>query len=78
MVDVKNVAVEGWLATLLKTKTGQPLENGTKQRIRNIFSSVLFTHAQRYEFVPQGHNPTLAIIARSFRMDRGWRPLAGR
>ncbi|HEY4931501.1 MAG TPA: site-specific integrase [Terriglobales bacterium] len=56
VMDVKSVAVEGWLAMLLSTKTGKPLENGTKQRIRNIFS-VLFTHAQRYEFVPQGHNP---------------------
>ena len=30
VVDVKSVAVEAWLATLLSTKTGKPLENGTK------------------------------------------------
>jgi integrase len=57
MLDVKSVAVEAWLGTLMSTKkTGKPLENGTKQRIRNIFST-LFAHAQRYEFVPIGHNP---------------------
>lgn len=56
MLDVKSVAVEEWLATLRSTKTGKPLENGTKQRIRNIFS-VLFTHGQRHEFLPIGHNP---------------------
>jgi integrase len=56
MMDVKSVAVEDWLTTLVSSRTGECLENGTKQRIRNILS-VLFTHAQRYEFIPQGHNP---------------------
>ena len=68
MVDVKSVAVEGWLASLLSTKTGKPLENGTKQRIRNIFS-VLFTHAQRYEFVPQGHNP-ISLVRQTGKRSR--------
>src|SRR5581483_2253894 len=61
MLDVKSVAVEAWLATLMSTKHPEkPLENGTKQRIRNVFS-VLFTHAQRYEFVPIGHNPVKLV-----------------
>jgi len=34
----------------------KPLENGTKQGIRSVFSN-LFSHAQRYEFVPIGQNP---------------------
>jgi len=57
MLDIKTVAVEKWLSTLMrKTDSKKLLENPTKQRIRNVFS-VLFTHAQRYEFVPIGHNP---------------------
>jgi integrase len=62
ILDVKSVAVEQWLSALLGKK-GKPLENPTKQRIRNIFS-VLFTHAQRYEFVPQGHNP-ISLVRQS-------------
>lgn len=61
MLDVKSIAVEAWLAILTSTKKpDKPLENATKQRIRNIFS-VLFTHAQRYEFVPRGHNPVTLV-----------------
>jgi integrase len=48
--------MEDWLKTLCHRKTGKPLADPTKQRIRNIFS-VMFTHAQRHEFVPSNHNP---------------------
>ena len=68
MLDIKTVAVESWLAALTSTKTDNPLENPTKQRIRNIFS-VLFTHAQRYEFVPIGHNP-IKLVRQSGKRSR--------
>jgi integrase len=69
MLDIKSVAVEGWLGTLASTKNpDRPLENGTKQRIRNIFS-VLFTHGQRYEFVPIGHNP-ITLVRQSGKRSR--------
>ena len=61
MLDIKSVAIEAWLGTLVSTKKERkPLENGTKQRIRNILSA-LFSHAQRYEFVPIGHNPVKLV-----------------
>jgi integrase len=62
MMDVKAVAVEAWLGTLMVTKGGkknphqQTMADPTKQSIRNTFAT-LFTHAQRYEFVPPNHNP---------------------
>ena len=69
MLDIKTVAVEEWLATLTrKTDRSRPLENPTKQRIRNVFS-VLFTHAQRYEFVPIGHNP-IKLVRQSGKRSR--------
>ncbi len=68
MSDIKTVAVESWLASLTSTKTGKPLENPTKQRIRNIFS-VLCTHAQRYEFVPLGRNP-IKLVRQSGKRSR--------
>jgi site-specific recombinase XerD len=69
MLDIKTVAVEQWLATLpRKTDSTKPLANGTKQRIRNILS-VLFTHAQRYEFVPIGHNP-IRLVRQSGKRSR--------
>ncbi len=69
MLDIKTVTVENWLGSLISTtQTGKPLENPTKQRIRNIFS-VLFTHAQRYEFVPIGHNP-IKLVRQSGKRSR--------
>ncbi|MGO8718708.1 MAG: tyrosine-type recombinase/integrase [Acidobacteriaceae bacterium] len=56
MMEIKAVEVEAWLATLGGKKTGRPLADPSRQKIRNVFSC-LFTHAQRHEFVPQGHNP---------------------
>lgn len=61
MMDVKAVAVESWMGTLTvakgkKNPARRIMADPTKQTIRNTFA-VLFTHAQRYEFVPQGHNP---------------------
>jgi integrase len=55
MRDIKAVAVECWLSGINTKKTGLPLADPTRQRIRNVFS-VLFTHAQRYELV-SGPNP---------------------
>jgi integrase len=69
MQDVKSVAVEAWLATLMSTKNpAKPLEDPTKQRIRNIFS-VLFTHGQRFEFVQAGHNP-IALVRQTGKRSR--------
>lgn len=56
MMDVKGVDVEAWLADLQGKRTKRPLENPTKLRIKNVLS-VVFSHAQRYEFVQIGHNP---------------------
>ena len=69
MLDMKSVVVEEWLGALMSTKnSGKTLENATRQRIRNIFS-VLFTHAQRYEFVPIGHNP-IKLVRQSGKRSR--------
>ena len=68
MLDVKAVAVEEWLLTLTGTRSGKSLANPTKQRIRNVFS-VLFTHAQRYEFVSGGHNP-IKLVQQSGKRSR--------
>jgi len=56
----RTVEVEDWLAGLKAARRNTPLANATKQRIRNVFS-ILFTHAQRYEFAPQGHNPITLV-----------------
>jgi integrase len=61
LVEVKTIAVEAWLRTLMVTKGSrkaprkEAMADATKQSVRNTFS-VLFTHAQRYEFVPVGYN----------------------
>ena len=69
MLDVKSVAVEAWLKMLVSTKEAKkPLENGTKQRIRTVFST-LFSHAQRYEFVTNGHNP-IKLVRQSGKRSR--------
>ena len=68
MMDVKAVEVESWLAGLGGKKNGQPLTNASKQKIRNVFSC-LFTHAQRYEFVPMGHNP-IKLVRQSGKRSR--------
>ncbi|MDW5267411.1 MULTISPECIES: site-specific integrase [Acidobacteriaceae] len=51
--EVRAVAVEKWLRTL-------PLAKGTKAKVRNIMS-VLFNHAIRHEFLPQGANPITMV-----------------
>lgn len=56
LMDVRTVEVELWLKDLQSARREQALSNPTKQRIRNVFSC-FFSHAQRYQFVPQGHNP---------------------
>jgi integrase len=69
MSDVKTVSVEDWLANLNRlTDPQKPLANPTKLKIRNVFS-VLFTHAQRYEFVPSGHNP-IKLVRQSGKRSR--------
>jgi integrase len=67
MTDIKAVTVESWLSTIRAKKTGLPLADPTRQRIRNVFS-VLFTHAQRYEFV-SGPNP-LKFVRQSGKRSR--------
>jgi integrase len=51
--EVRAVSVEKWLRTL-------PLTRGTKSKVRNIMS-VLFNHAIRHEFLPQGANPITMV-----------------
>jgi integrase len=51
LADVRTAAVEEWLRSPLKSKgTGKRLADGTKAKIRNIFSA-LFSHAIRWEFI---------------------------
>jgi integrase len=60
MTVIKTIEVENWLTGLKAARRKTALANATKQRIRNVFS-VLFTHAQRYEFVLQGLNPITLV-----------------
>jgi len=57
--DVKTVAVEAWLSSLL-------LANGSKAKIRNIMSA-LFNHAIRYEWL--GRNP-ITLVRQSAKRER--------
>ncbi len=74
LVDVKTVAVEAWLGTLMVTKGSennpqkQAMADPTKQAIRNTFST-LFTHAQRYEFAPPGYNP-ISLVRQTGKRSR--------
>lgn len=58
--DVRTVAVEKWLRKL-------KLARGSKAKIRAIMS-VLFNHAIRYEFMPQGTNPITMVRQSGKRM----------
>ena len=62
LMDVKTVMVEAWLDGIVR------LANPTKLRIKNVFS-VLLAHAQRYEFVPLGHNP-IKLVRQSGKRSR--------
>ncbi len=62
LMDIRAFEVEEWLESI------KTLANPTKQRIRNVFS-VLFSHAQRYEFVPVGHNP-IKLVRQSGKRSR--------
>jgi integrase len=53
--DVRTVDVERWLGQLRLTN-GAAMANGTKAKIRNLFS-VIFNHAIRNEWLDQGKNP---------------------
>jgi integrase len=74
LVDVKTVAVEAWLGTLMVTKGSkrnpekQTMADPTKQAIRNTFST-LFTHAQRYEFASPGYNP-ISLVRQTGKRSR--------
>jgi integrase len=68
IMDIRTVDVEAWLSALEGKKKRQPLADPSKQRIRNVFSC-LFTHAQRYEFVPMGHNP-IKLVRQSGKRSR--------
>jgi integrase len=58
--DVRTVAVEKWLRKL-------KLARGSKAKIRSIMS-VLFNHAIRHEFLPQGTNPITMVRQSAKRM----------
>ena len=58
--EVRTVAVEAWLRQL-------ELARGSKAKIRSIMS-VLFNHAIRYEFLPQGTNPITMVRQSGKRM----------
>jgi integrase len=58
--DVRSVAVEKWLRKL-------KLARGSKAKIRSIMS-VLFNHAIRHEFLPQGTNPITMVRQSAKRM----------
>jgi len=58
--DVRTVEVEKWLRKL-------KLARGSKAKIRAIMS-VLFNHAIRYEFMPQGTNPITLVRQSGKRM----------
>ncbi len=51
--DVRTVAVEKWLLEL-------SLSRASKAKIRSVMS-VLFNHAIRHEFLPQGSNPITMV-----------------
>ncbi|MBB6142955.1 integrase [Silvibacterium bohemicum] len=58
--EVRAVAVENWLRDL-------KLARGSKAKIRSIMS-VLFNHAIRHEFLPQGKNPITMVRQSGKRM----------
>jgi integrase len=58
--EVRTVAVEKWLRKL-------KLARGSKSKIRSIMS-VLFNHAIRHEFLPQGANPITMVRQSAKRM----------
>ena len=58
--EVRTVAVEKWLRKL-------KLARGSKAKIRSIMS-VLFNHAIRHEFLPQGTNPITMVRQSAKRM----------
>ena len=53
------MAIESWLRQL-RGANGEILANATKAKIRNIFS-VIFNHAIRSEWLPQGKNPVTLV-----------------
>jgi integrase len=65
MQDVKAVAVEKWLDSLVthkfkkKSKKPKPLAGGTKEKIRDAMSN-LFNHAIRWEFTDK--NPIIGVV----------------
>lgn len=58
--DIRAIAVEKWLRKL-------DLARGSKAKIRSIMS-VLFNHAIRHEFLPQGANPITMVRQSAKRM----------
>ena len=64
--SVRTIADEHWLRGLQRAD-GTPLANGTKAKIRNLFS-VLFNHAIRYEWLGQGGNPITLVRQGAKRM----------
>lgn len=63
--DVRTVAVESWLRQL-RRQDRDDLANSTKAKIRSVMS-VLFNHAIRYEWLPQGKNPITFVRQSALR-----------
>ena len=65
--DVRTVAVEGWLKSLTLLDR-RKMARGTKAKIRNIMHA-LFSHAIRYEWLPQYANP-ISKVRQSAKRER--------
>lgn len=65
--DVRTVAVEGWLRSLT-LQDRRKMARGTKAKIRNVMHA-LFSHAIRYEWLPQYANP-ISKVRQSAKRER--------
>lgn len=64
--DVRTVAVEDWLGSLIGTRTQKPLAPATKAKIRNVMHA-LFNHAMRNEWLER--NP-ITLVRQSAKRQR--------
>ena len=58
LTDVRTIAVEDWLETLVGPRTKKPLAAATKAKVRNIMHA-LFNHAVRHEWLEK--NPITLV-----------------
>jgi integrase len=64
--DVRTIAVEDWLGSLIGIKTQKPLAPATKAKIRNVMHA-LFNHAMRHEWLER--NP-ITLVRQSAKRQR--------